>query len=42
VQHCQVFDWTDLLTLLPNRVFLSLFGVFLALVAAAVIWANFG
>ena len=37
-----MFDWSDLLLLLPNKVFWMLFGVFLALVAAAVIWAKLG
>jgi hypothetical protein len=42
VQHRAMFDWSDLLLLLPKRVFWVLFGVFLLLIAAAVIWAKLG
>jgi hypothetical protein len=42
VQHRAVFDWSDLLLLLPNRIVWALLGAFLALIAAAVIWTKLG
>jgi hypothetical protein len=42
VQHRAMFDWSDLFLLVPDRVFWVLFGVFLVLIAAAVIWAKLG
>jgi len=35
-----MFDWSDLLLLLPNKVFWALMGLFVALVAGALIWAK--
>ncbi|MEZ0497896.1 hypothetical protein [Sphingomonas sp. IW22] len=42
LQHHAMFDWSDLLLLLPFRVFMALFAIFCALVAAAILWAKYG
>ena len=40
-QHQAMFDWSDLLLLLPFRVFMALFAIFCVLVAAAILWAKY-
>ena len=37
-----MFDWSDLLLLLPNKVVWALLALFCALIVAAVIWAKLG
>jgi hypothetical protein len=36
-----MFDWSDLLLLLPNKVFWSIFGAFALVAAALVIWFKY-
>lgn len=36
-----MFDWTDLLFLLPERVFWACFAVFIVLVVLLVIWTGY-
>jgi len=40
VQHRPMFDWSDLLSLLPNKVFWALMGSFVAFVACVLIWTK--
>jgi hypothetical protein len=42
VQHRDMFDWSDLLLLLPNKVVWTLLALFCGLIAAAVVWAKLG
>ncbi len=37
-----MFDWSDLLVLLPFRVFMVLFAIFCVLVAAVILWLEYG
>lgn len=39
-QHRPMFDWSDLLLQLPNKVVWALMGLFAVLVAGALIWAK--
>ena len=39
--HDRMFDWSDLLLLLPDRVLLALLAVFLLMVMLLVIWSKY-
>ena len=41
-QTSQMFDWSDLLLLLPNRVLWVLFALFCLVVGGLVLWVKFG